>query len=158
MEKTKPWPVRSQTQDGAVVDCGYTATSASTGNIVAITSKSKNLCAPWPKGVSGNPAGRPKGSKHRISELARGIVAEDFAEHGKATLSLVRSLDPVAYFRIVLKFVPKEIILKQEQQGLPAGLSGMTIEEFTEVLEDAGEHLKRERMLEEFVKWKRETK
>jgi hypothetical protein len=72
----------------------------------------------WIKGVSANPVGRPKGSKHKITELARSIVAEDFAEHGRATLARVRLTDPVAYLQIVLKFVPRELILKQEQGKL----------------------------------------
>lgn len=36
---------------------------SNTGN----TPGSNNLLPPWPKGVSGNPAGRPKGSRNRQS-------------------------------------------------------------------------------------------
>ena len=131
----QPWPstqaiVATQDQLPATVDCGQKTVAKAEieidgAEVVPLASAGKSATtvaqqAPWrwQKGVSGNPQGRKLGSKHKITELARSIVAEDFAEHGRATLARVRLTDPVSYMHIVLKFVPRELILKQEQGKL----------------------------------------
>lgn len=63
------------------------------------------------QGVSGNPAGRPKGSRNRLGEQFLQALADDFAEHGAATIEAARLTDPVAYIRMVAGLVPKELLM-----------------------------------------------
>jgi hypothetical protein len=57
---------------------------------------------------SGNAAGRPKGSRHKITEDFLSAVAEDFEKHGKEALKTVREEDPSTYLRVVAQIIPKE--------------------------------------------------
>jgi hypothetical protein len=49
------------------------------------------------KGQSGNPAGRPPGSKHKISEKFISALTADFEQHGETVISQVRSEKPEQY-------------------------------------------------------------
>jgi hypothetical protein len=89
---------------------------------------------------------------HEITELARSVVAEDFAEHGRATLSRVRLIDPVAYLQLVFKFVPREFILQREQ-GLCIDYGALSDEEFAKVLEEAMKRSKFEKMTQAAIEF-----
>ena len=56
----------------------------------------------------GNAAGRPKGSRHKLTEDFLSAVAEDFEKHGKGVLKTVREEDPATYLRVVAQIIPKE--------------------------------------------------
>ena len=60
------------------------------------------------KGVSGNPRGRPKGSKNRLSEEFVDALAADFERYGLYPIARVRRKDPSAYVRVIASIVPKE--------------------------------------------------
>ncbi len=62
------------------------------------------------KGQSGNPAGRPKGSKNKLSEEFVHRLAADFERFGKWPIARVRNNDPAAYLRVIASILPKEII------------------------------------------------
>jgi hypothetical protein len=76
---------------------------------------SKKRGRPFVTGVSGNPNGRPKGSRNKLTETFLDIIASDFAEHGAEAIERVREGDPVMYLRIVGSLVPRELIAKREQ-------------------------------------------
>src|SRR5262245_60436995 len=59
-------------------------------------------------GQSGNPRGRPKGSRHRLTERFLAELADDFEKHGAATIEACRVENPVAYIRIIASLVAKQ--------------------------------------------------
>lgn len=59
-------------------------------------------------GQSGNPAGRPKGSRHKLQESFLRALAEDFEANGVEAIKLMRERDPAAYSRVVASLLAKE--------------------------------------------------
>lgn len=70
---------------------------------------------PFQPGQSGNPSGRPRGARNRLSEILLSIVVEDFIKHGPQAIAQLREKDPATYLRLVSSLVPRELILKQEE-------------------------------------------
>ena len=66
------------------------------------------------KGQSGNPAGRPKGSRSKFAQDFVEMFAKDFAEHGQQVLDTLREKDPGAYTRVACAILPKVIELDEE--------------------------------------------
>src|SRR5215831_7845076 len=64
---------------------------------------------PWQPGQSGNPAGRPKGSRHKLSEAFIAALHEDFVQHGACVIQRVREERPADYMKIVASLLPKEL-------------------------------------------------
>jgi hypothetical protein len=62
-------------------------------------------------GRSGNPVGRPKGARSKLSEAFLTALLEDFEEHGAETISVVRRDDPATYVRVIAGLLPREVAL-----------------------------------------------
>jgi len=62
----------------------------------------------WKPGQSGNPAGRPKGSKDAINKAFLEDVTEDWRECGKEALERARKDKPAEYVRMVAGLLPKD--------------------------------------------------
>jgi hypothetical protein len=60
-------------------------------------------------GQSGNPAGRPKGSRNKVSEKLLEVLALDFEAHGQQVIEQVRTERPADYLKIVASLVPKQM-------------------------------------------------
>jgi hypothetical protein len=59
-------------------------------------------------GQSGNPAGRPKGSRNRISEKFLADLCGHYDENGLEAIKAVFLADPVAYIRVIAGLLPKQ--------------------------------------------------
>lgn len=75
----------------------------------------ENLFKP---GQSGNPAGRPKGARSKLSEKFLQDIHEDWKEHGVEVLEKVRKKDPEVYLRVVAGLIPKELTQRKEGDSL----------------------------------------
>jgi hypothetical protein len=60
-------------------------------------------------GQSGNPAGRPKGTRHKLGSAFLEAMMEDFSVHGPDVITKVREGKPSDYLKVVASILPKEI-------------------------------------------------
>ena len=58
--------------------------------------------------------GRPKQAKDRLTREFWNALADDFVEHGKKAIALVRQEDPSAYLRVCASVIPKEIDIRTD--------------------------------------------
>jgi hypothetical protein len=59
-------------------------------------------------GHPGGP-GRPRGSRHKLSEEFLAALLEDFNENGVAAIAAVRLSDPSSYLKTIASIVPKTL-------------------------------------------------
>ena len=85
------------------------------------TPRNPNLMPPWQPGQSGNPAGRPKGARSKLSEDFFKALADDFAEHGAAAIISMRTERPGDYAKMVAALQSKEIT-GEDGEGLNLGV------------------------------------
>jgi Family of unknown function (DUF5681) len=64
---------------------------------------------PWKPGQSGNPKGRPKGARNKLSEDFIADLHESWLAFGKPALMTAAWTDPVAYVRVVASLMPREL-------------------------------------------------
>src|SRR5262245_45396188 len=60
-------------------------------------------------GVSGNPAGRPTGSRNKFSEAFCHDLAEKWQRCGGEIIDRVAAEDPARFFAVAASLVPKEV-------------------------------------------------
>ena len=60
-------------------------------------------------GQSGNPNGRPKGSRNKLGEKFLAALCDDFGEHGVAAIQRVREENPSVYVKICASIIPKQM-------------------------------------------------
>ena len=74
----------------------------------------------WAPGQSGNPNGRPKGSRNKLAEDFVAALYEDFTKaveeggksQGMAAVAHVRENDPSTYVRVIAGLMPRDVTLK----------------------------------------------
>lgn len=60
-------------------------------------------------GQSGNPTGRPKGSRNKLGEAFLADMLADWETNGKAVIEKVRAEKPDQYLKVVASILPKEL-------------------------------------------------
>lgn len=81
------------------------------------TPKKQNLAHLWKPGQSGNPAGKPKGSKHKLGEAFVADLHAHWLANGVAALDKCFEDDAVQYCKIVASVIPKEIALTKGDEA-----------------------------------------
>mgnify|MGYP003125150940 CR=1 FL=1 len=81
-------------------------------------------------GQSGNPQGRPKGSRSKLSEAFLEALAADFDEHGVRAIQTVREEKPDAYVKIIASILPRDLNVQVSD------LEGLTDEELIQRIRD----------------------
>ena len=77
---------------------------------------------PWPPGVSGNPNGRPVGSRSAFSAGFTRDLAEVWADKGKAAMLYTAEKQPAVFFATCARLLPNDVRVTVEQ-SLPGNLS-----------------------------------
>jgi hypothetical protein len=60
----------------------------------------------WKKGQSGNPAGMPKGTRHRVTMLAEKLMGDDAEDIVRAVVNAAKAGDPTAMRLCIERLVP----------------------------------------------------
>jgi hypothetical protein len=65
-------------------------------------------------GQSGNPKGRPKGSRHKLGEDFLAALQQDFEAHGVSVIEKVREERPHEYLKVIASILPKELYVRAD--------------------------------------------
>ena len=87
----------------------------------------------WQPGESGNPAGRLRGSRNKLSEEVICALLRDFRKHGEKAIAKVRREQPGVYLRCLTLLVPREH--KAEHSNPIKDMTDQQIERSIEVIE-----------------------
>ncbi len=56
-----------------------------------------------------NPAGRPKGSRNKLTQAFIDAMCADFEKHGDAVIEAVRGTKPEAYLAVMARIIPQQM-------------------------------------------------
>ena len=85
---------------------------------------------PWlfKPGQSGNPAGRPKGSRNKLAEDFLADAYQQWQQHGSKALETMATSEPAKFCQMVASLLPKEMHIKD------AALEEMSTDEIRDAL------------------------
>src|SRR6516162_11559816 len=66
-------------------------------------------------GQSGNPAGRPKGSRNKLAEDFLSDAYQRWQQHGSKALETMATSEPAKFCQMVAGLLPKESVLQDER-------------------------------------------
>src|SRR5262245_43010713 len=89
----------------------------------------------WQPGRSGNPAGRTRGSRNRLSEEVICALLRDFSKHGEKAIARVRRDQPGVYLKCLCLLLPRQD--KVEHSNGIKSLSDQELEAMVEYLQTA---------------------
>jgi hypothetical protein len=64
---------------------------------------------PWKPGQSGNPKGRPQGSRNKLSEEFFRDLCKAWEEYGAAALTAAAYTSPVEFIKVVASLMPRDV-------------------------------------------------
>jgi hypothetical protein len=73
------------------------------------TAPKELLVHSWKPGQSGNPAGRPKGARHKLGEAFIEALHDDFQTEGVEAIRKVRAEKPDQYLKVIASIIPQEV-------------------------------------------------
>src|SRR5947199_8163513 len=71
----------------------------------------------WPAGISGNPNGRPMGSRTAFSAAFLRDLGEVWAEHGKRAIEHTAKASPEVFFATAARLLPKDVAISIQAQS-----------------------------------------
>lgn len=91
----------------------------------------------WKPGQSGNPKGRPPGSKDKLGEAFVSALLDDFEENGSQAIVTCRTEKPDVYLQVIARVIPKDVNVKGEGvsaflklwEAISDGLASRLVEE-----------------------------
>ena len=69
---------------------------------------------PFKPGQSGNPLGRPKGSRSKLGEDFVSALYADFQSNGVSAIERVRTEKPEHYLKVIASLMPKEMVVSTD--------------------------------------------
>jgi hypothetical protein len=80
---------------------------------MAVSTPADHLAAhAWKPGQSGNPAGRPRGSRNKLGEAFLADLYADWQANGIAVIEAVREQKPDVYLKVVASILPHQLEIK----------------------------------------------
>jgi hypothetical protein len=80
--------------------------------------RTEGLRRPWKEGESGNPAGRPKGSRNKLSEQFFEELCADWQKGGAEAIAKTRQEQPAIYLRVVASLMPQQHKIENEYSNM----------------------------------------
>ncbi len=80
--------------------------------------KHRGLKEPWKPGQSGNPAGRPKGSRNQFAEAFITDLYHSWLDGGADAVRRTRQERPADYLRVCASLLPKQLRVEHDLQNL----------------------------------------
>ena len=90
-------------------------------------------------GQSGNPQGRPKGSRNKLGEQFLSNLQDDWLKHGPAALVRAREEKPMEYVKMVASLLPKELLLRRAPE---ADMTDEELEHTLDLLTEVADRLR----------------
>ena len=95
---------------------------------------------PFEKGKSGNPAGRPKGKKNKVTNDVKKWLLDLFNTHSKTLETDLKDMSPKERWEIIAKILPF-IVPKIQAMNAKVDLNTLTEEQLTTIVESIKKEL-----------------